>query len=175
MTFEFMTDTVQKNPNKVAITEIGVDGKPDRSLTFKELEEYINQVANFFTTIGLKKGDCVVLFLENSADFLALYLSLEKIGVISALINHNLRGASLLHCLKIAESSGLIFSGSLSDAVNQVLSEIDPAIKSMCYSVGEKSSIPDVEYLASKLENVSKESPPLLEDRSTNGNVMCMC
>ena len=87
MTVDFMTETASRYPDKVAIHAIGIDGEPDRKLTFRELERYINKVANYFKGCGLKKGDSVALFLENSPESLALYFGLAKIGVISALFN----------------------------------------------------------------------------------------
>ncbi len=158
--------------NKPAIIEIGLDGKPDRTLTFKELEEYINQVSNYFRSLGLKKGDCIALFLENSAESLALYLGLEKIGVISALLNHNLRGASLVHCVKVVEAVGVIFSAPLSQAVEEVLDEVDHKVKTMCYSVCGESSFSESKNLTSVLESVSKDPPPVLKDQSGRGRAI---
>ena len=169
MTYDILTETAGKYPNKPAIIEIGLDGKPDRTLTFKELEEYINQIANYFRSLGLKKGDCIALFLENSAESFAVYLGLEKIGVISALLNNNLRGASLTHCVNVVEAVGVIFTASLSQAVEEVLDEVDPKVKTMCYSVCGESCFSECKNLASVLEGVSKDPPPLRKDKSGKG------
>ena len=91
MTVNYLTETASKYPNKVAIHAIGFEGEPDRTQTFRELERNENKVANYFKGCGLKKGDSVALFLENSHETIALYHGLAKVGVISALININLR------------------------------------------------------------------------------------
>ena len=186
MTVDYLTETASKYPNKVAIHAIGIDGEPDRTLTFRELERYVNKVANYFKGCGLKKGDTVALFLENSPESYALYLGLAKIGVISALININLRRESLLHCIKVSECVGVVFSASLSDAISTVLQELEPAIKDICYSVCGESSVPEAKSLEVELENVSSEPPPPVKDKSVNGKlgskinnsmsgVLCMC
>lgn len=175
MTYQFLTETAKKFPDKPAIIEIGINGNSDRKLTFKELEEYVNQVANYFSSVGLKKGDCIALFLENSVESFALYLGLEKIGVISALLNHNLRGASLLHCIKTVDALGLVFTASLSQAVEDVLDELDPTVKAMCYSVYGESSFTESKNLTSVLESVSKAAPPLRKDKSIRGVCLYMC
>lgn len=169
MVYEYLTETAQKVPNKTAIVGIGLDGEPDRTLTFRELEEYINQIANYFKACGLKKGDRVAVFLENCPESYALYLGLAKIGVISALINTNLRGTSLTHCVKVSESVGLVFSSTLSEAVCGVLSELDPAVRGACFSVGGAGTVPEAKRLEDVLKGVSKQPPPPIKDKSVNG------
>ncbi len=169
MTYEFLSETAKKYSDKPAVIEIGLNGKPDRKVTFNELEDYVNQVANYFSSLGLKKGDSVALFLENSVESFALYLGLQKIGVISALLNHNLRGASLVHCIEVVDAVGLIFTASLSQAVQTVLDEVDPKVKAMCFSVCGESPFEEAKNLASVLESVSKEPPPLRKDKSIRG------
>ena len=169
MTVDYLTETASRYPDKVAIHAIGIDGEPDRKLTFRELERYINKVANYYKGCGLKKGDSVALFLENSPESLALYLGLAKIGVISALININLRRQSLLHCIKVSECMSLVFSASLSDAISAVLPELDPAIKDACYSVCGESSVPEAKSLEAELEKASSEPPPPVKDKTVHG------
>ena len=173
MAVDFMTETASRYPDKVAIHAIGIDGEPDRKLTFRELEKYINKVANYFKGCGLKKGDSVALFLENSPESLALYLGLAKIGVISALINVNLRRESLVNCIKVSECVGVVFSVSLSDAISAVLPKLDPSIKDACYSVCGESSVPEAKSLEVELEKVSSEPPPPVKDKSIFGNLYC--
>ena len=171
MTVDFMTETASRYPDKVAINAIGIDGEPDRKLTFRELERYINKVANYFKGCGLKKGDSVALYLENSPESLALYLGLAKIGVISALINIKLRRESLLNCVKVSECMSLVFSASLSDAISAVLPELDPSIKDACYSVCGESSVLEAKSLEAELEKASSEPPPPVKDKSIFGKM----
>ena len=50
---------------------------------------------------GLKRGDCVALFMENRPDFLCCWLGLFKAGLSVALINTNQRGQALAHSIEI--------------------------------------------------------------------------
>ena len=66
------------------------------------MEDYATKVARLFQEkFELKKGDCVALFLENKPEFIGIWLGLSKIGVISALINTNLRNQSLKHVIYV--------------------------------------------------------------------------
>ena len=74
------------------------------------MEEYSNQVADIFChRFQLKKGDTVALYMENRPEFVGLWLGLSKIGVITALINTNLKSKQLIHSISVARSKVLIF------------------------------------------------------------------
>ena len=62
------------------------------------MEDYATKIARLFSEkFHLKKGDCVALFMENKPEYIGIWLGLSKLGVISALINTNLRTQSLKH------------------------------------------------------------------------------
>lgn len=48
--------------------------------------------------------------MENRPEYVCIWLGLGKIGVITSLINTNLRLDSLEHCITVCNSKGLIFS-----------------------------------------------------------------
>ena len=96
--------TLQKHREKVAFVF------EDKHWTFQEVEYFSNKVANYFQSIGYKKGDVVALFMENRPELVFFWLGLAKIGVISSLINFNLRKESLSHCISIVSAKGLVFS-----------------------------------------------------------------
>lgn len=72
-------------------------------------------MANVFKSHGYKKGDVVALFLENRPEFIAIWLGLSKLGVITPLINTNQRLDSLVHSITIARSQAVIFGSELSE------------------------------------------------------------
>ena len=101
---DLFQETAKKHKEKVAFIF------EDRHWTFHEVEMFSNKVANYFQSIGYKKGDVVALFIENRPELVFFWLGLAKIGVVSALINYNLRKDSLLHCITIVNAKGLIYS-----------------------------------------------------------------
>ena len=72
------------------------------STTIGDLDKLANQVAGFCESIKLKEKDTAALMMTNSADFVAIWLGVAKLGANTALINTNNRGASLLHSLSTA-------------------------------------------------------------------------
>ena len=74
-------ETVRKHPDKVAIIFEG------RQITFRELDVLSNQIANVLRSNGLRHGDAVAMFMENSLEYVAVFLGLSKIGVTGEFIS----------------------------------------------------------------------------------------
>ena len=156
--------TARKYPNKLAILF------EDREITFKELDELSNKIANLLhTSTNLRHGDSMGIFMENCPEFIAVYLALSKIGVTGSLINHNLRGKSLAHCIHIGHCSGLFFSYELSKPVLDVLPLLEPSISHMLYSVGGDRSISGAKTLANVIKTASPATLPPVHGKSSNG------
>ncbi len=60
---------------------------PDIQLSYRELEEKINQTANAFATIGLKKGERVLIQISNRPEFMYCYFAAMKMGSIIVPVN----------------------------------------------------------------------------------------
>lgn len=79
------------------------------------MEDYSNRVANHFLAKGYKRGDCIALYMDNRPEYIGLWLGLAKIGVISALVNYNLRNKSLVHTLVIGECKAIVYAKEFED------------------------------------------------------------
>uniref|UniRef100_A0A8D8QZL4 long-chain-fatty-acid--CoA ligase n=2 Tax=Cacopsylla melanoneura TaxID=428564 RepID=A0A8D8QZL4_9HEMI len=132
--------------------------------TALEVESYSNRVANFFLAQGLKKGDSVALMLENRPEFVCLWLGLSKLGVITALINHNLRQNSLLHCINIADIKTFIYGVEVTEAVQEIAPQLGSNVKLFSWNPNESSTDSPVPRSLAivPLLNESSPSPPSL-------------
>jgi fatty-acyl-CoA synthase len=79
-----------------------------RTLTYGELDAIANRHAHWAKSINLRRGQTVALFMPNRLEYFAIWYGLSKIGVITALINNQLSGAALAHCLKISGAAHII-------------------------------------------------------------------
>jgi fatty-acyl-CoA synthase len=86
------------------------------AVSYRGLAELANRYARWGGEQGLGKGDGVCLLMPNSLDYLAIWLGLSGIGCIVALINSNLAGASLAHCIDAAMPKVVIVSERLAAA-----------------------------------------------------------
>jgi acyl-CoA synthetase (AMP-forming)/AMP-acid ligase II len=78
------------------------------SYTWKQSYERCHQYGRWFLEKGVKPGDLVGFYLMNSADFMLAWLGLWSIGAAPAMINYNLGGKALVHCLKISGAKILL-------------------------------------------------------------------
>ncbi|XP_071345127.1 long-chain fatty acid transport protein 2 [Trachinotus anak] len=90
--------------------------------SFAHTDRRSNKVANALRAqSGYKAGDTVALFMGNEPAFMFTWLALAKLGSPVALLNHNIRTKSLLHCFNCCKAKVLIAASELKDAVEDVL------------------------------------------------------
>jgi fatty-acyl-CoA synthase len=85
----------------------------DDTLTYGGLNRLADQYAHWARNIGLTRGDCVALLMENRPDYIAAWLGLFKLGVTVALINTNLRGGALAHSIAVCGARHLVLGSEL--------------------------------------------------------------
>jgi fatty-acyl-CoA synthase len=81
--------------------------------TYRVLEERSNRYARWALAQGLGKGEAVCLLMPNRPEYLAIWLGITRVGGVAALLNTNLSGASLAHCINIVEPKHVIVASEL--------------------------------------------------------------
>ncbi len=80
--FDLVDELSKKEPDKLAMLHIASD-KTERRFTFTDMRRESNRCANYFTSLGIKKGDRVMLVLKRHYQFWFAMLGLNKIGAIA--------------------------------------------------------------------------------------------
>ena len=70
-------------------------------LTYRGLGARANQYARWALAQGLAKGDVVCLLMPNRPEYMAIWLGITSVGGVVSLLNTNLVGASLAHCVQV--------------------------------------------------------------------------
>lgn len=76
--------------------------------TWAQAYEHVCQYGNFFHRLGVTPRSYVGVYLYNSPEFLFVWLGLLSIGAAPALINYNLAGDALTHCVQISGTRFLL-------------------------------------------------------------------
>jgi fatty-acyl-CoA synthase len=92
--------------------------------TWREFNMEANRYAAFFLRQGLRRGDVVALLMDNRPDFLFVELGLNKIGVVSALINTQLHGAPLSHAINVAKPRRIVLGSEHIERLQAIASEV---------------------------------------------------
>ncbi|KAI3377479.1 hypothetical protein L3Q82_008651, partial [Scortum barcoo] len=94
----------------------------DESYSYACTDTRSNKTANALRSRpGYRAGDTVALFMGNEPAFMFTWLALAKLGSPVALLNHNIRTKSLLHCFNCCGAKVLIAAAELKEAVEDVL------------------------------------------------------
>jgi len=76
---EILADKARKNGAKALVHF------KDEIASYEQMDERANRAANWFLSMGLEKGDKVVILLNNCLEWLYVWLGLAKIGVVADL------------------------------------------------------------------------------------------
>src|SRR5208337_3343324 len=80
------------------------------TFSYGTLAARANRFARWALDQGLAKGETVCLMMPNRPEYLAIWLGLTGAGVVVALINTELRGHSLAHCIDIVTPTHVIIA-----------------------------------------------------------------
>ncbi len=94
-------------------------------LTYGELDAVANRYASWARDQNLRRGQVVALVMPNRLEYLPIWMGLSKVGVVTALINNQLTGQALCHCLNTAAAGHILVDGETLDAVEAVRSQLD--------------------------------------------------
>src|SRR3989475_4300064 len=98
-------------------------------LTYRALRERSNRYARWALDRGLAKGDAVCLFMPNRPEYMAIWLGITRVGGVVSLLNTNLVGPSLAHCINIVEPKHIIVAAELIDPLTTALPSLVGATK----------------------------------------------
>ncbi len=98
--FNFAYDVVDeialKTPDKIAMVWCDDKGK-EAIFTFGQMKYYSDKTANFFRSVGIKKGDPVMLILKRYYEFWFCTLALNKLGAITIPATHLLSTKDMVY------------------------------------------------------------------------------
>ena len=102
-----------------------VEGDGSFRLSYRELNQSCNRVANAFRDAGVVRGERVALLLMNSREFMESYYALAKIGAVIVPLNWRLVADELEFILKDSGTKRLIFGQEFVDTVADLHSRGD--------------------------------------------------
>ncbi len=109
--FNFAYDVVdamaKKTPDKIAMVWCNDKGE-DRTFSFGDMKYYSDKTASFLKSIGVKKGDRVMLILKRRYEFWYTILALHKIGAIAIPATHLLTSKDIVYRCNAAGISAII-------------------------------------------------------------------
>lgn len=97
----------------------------ERDLTYDQLHQSGNKVANLVASLGLVKGVTCAVMLPNISECLTTWLGLSRLGVIEVPINTAFRGDLLTYILNKAECQAIVISSEWVERINQIRDDLE--------------------------------------------------
>ena len=119
--FDVIDGLAKEKPDKLAMLHVDRNGKETR-FTFKQISKASNRAANYFKSLGIKKGDRVMLILRRHPEFWFCMLGLCKLGAIAIPATNQLVEHDLTYRLNAAKVSAIVCTG-----LGEVAQHVDEA------------------------------------------------
>lgn len=116
--FDIVDGLARREPDKLAMVHVANDGT-ERRFTFKDMKDASSQAANYFTSLGVKRGDRVMLVLKRHYQFWFAILGLHKLGAIAIPATNQLMEHDFAYRFKAAGVSAIVCTAD-GDTAHQV-------------------------------------------------------
>ena len=95
---KFLENSASRLPQKTAVVF------QNRRITYGEIDEKANRMANAFLESGLKRGDRVSIFLDNSIESIISIFGVLKAGGVFSTLSPSLKHKKLEYILNHSDS-----------------------------------------------------------------------
>lgn len=121
LAFDWLARRSELTPHKKAL----VDLSSDRELTYRQLNQRANQLANAWQEQwGVAKGDRVAVLAKNRSEYLEALFAAAKLGAILVPLNVRLAPRELAYILNDCQPRGLLLEQEFAATVNGIENEL---------------------------------------------------
>jgi long-chain acyl-CoA synthetase len=128
----------------------------DITVSYSQLNEFTNKVANFLYDLGIRKGDKVSVYLPNMPEYVYLYLGIPKLGAVTGPVNALFKPREVKFVVGHSEAKAIVTIPKFMDIINQIKEDL-PDLKHIIV-IGE--SIEGTLNYEDLMEKASADSPP---------------
>ena len=166
-------EATARSPERPAVVFYG------RSITYRELRDATDRLACALAKLGVRKGDCIALYLLNSPQFIIAYFAALKCGAVVTPISpvytsHEVRyqledsGARAVICQDLLYDKVVKSGAKLDFAVLTSVNEYLPALKRLFAKKAEVPARGNAHWLQELLKANRPQPPAIAIDPKTD-------
>ena len=123
--FDIIDELGRKKPEKLAMLHISEDGT-ERRFTFQDIKKESARAANYFKSLGIQRGDRVMLVLKRHYQFWFAILGLHKLGAIAIPATNQLLEKDFAYRFEAGKVKAILCTadGSVADEVNAAAAKV---------------------------------------------------
>lgn len=173
--FNFAYDIVDRiareNPQKLAMVWCNEAGD-EKYITFADMKENSDKAASYFQSLGIRKGDAVMLILKRHFEWWYCMMALHKIGAIAIPATNQLMTKDIVYRVNAASVKAIVCTpdGHVSDLVDEAQQETETLKLKIMVRQKKEGWLSFEEGVA----NAPAFVPPTGEDRPRAEEIMLM-
>ena len=138
--FDIVDEIANKYPDKLAMLHLDRN-KNERRFSFRDIKHYSNQTANYFKSLGIKRGDKVMLVLKRHYQFWFCMVALHKIGAVAIPATNQLKEHDFVYRYNAAGVSAIVCTadGDTADIAEAAAKEC-PQVENLILVGGSKEN-----------------------------------
>jgi acetyl-CoA synthetase len=153
--YNIATDTVDKHePDRVAMLWEDYKGN-ERRVTFGEIKEMSNRIANVLSGLGVSRGDRVAVLLPSLPETAAAFIASYKMGAILLSLSQLYGDDGIAHRLSDSEAKVLLTDGNNRPRLEGMRDRVDSLERVLVLNPGDSLIEGDID-----LESAMKDASP---------------
>ena len=122
-----LTLTAGKYPDATAIVNHG-----GSRLTYRELDERVNRLANGLMALGLGRGDKIAYLFLNCSQFVETHYAVAKIGAVGVPLNFRLAGPELVYQVNDCDAAAVVCGPEFTEALAAIRPRLEKVAHFIC-------------------------------------------
>ena len=131
----------------------------EEEVSYIQLNELTNKVANILYELGVRKGNVVSIFLPNMLEYVFFYLGIPKIGAIAGPVNALFKSREVQFVVNHSEAKVLVTVPRLTPIIDEIKADL-PHLEHVIV-IGEP--VENTLNYKDLMENASADAPPHVE------------
>lgn len=126
--YDVLDELAASKPDKKALVWVNDKG-PRKTFTFAELKKWSDKAANYFLSLGIKKGDKVMLIMKRHYEFWYTIMALHKIGAVTIPATHLLTKKDIEYRVRAADIKMIVCTNESGVCEQTDLAQDMPTLK----------------------------------------------
>jgi len=120
----FFEKVLEKYPNNSALSLVG-----EKPFTFWEFGEKVSKLQITLKTLGIRKGDKIVILGTSSPNWAIAFMAIMTMGAVAVPVLEGFPETDIEHIIRHSDAEGIFISNSLHSALNLELQRMKVVIK----------------------------------------------
>ncbi len=114
---DWLKNRARITPNRIAV----VDGDTKECWNYTQLNDRAEHLAAYFLSLGIQKGDRIVLVSPNHISYFDIYFACEKIGAIFVPLNWRLSNTEIQYIIRDCTPSLIAYHSEVKELIENIV------------------------------------------------------